>query len=170
MQKIEPIFNVYDDNISCDENLVNEDNRQFKNNLTYIYQDKIIPYTNRENYNKNSAIFQCNQEKNNYNKTFPNLNINDNDTCNIIYKSNNNINNDNLAKNFENKKNKKQKNSNNVEQIRILPENTNINKNIILNGSKKLIDTNSKNFKLICDTHDIILNYREKRSCACAIF
>ena len=49
-------------------------------------------------------------------------------------------------------------------------ENTNINKNIILNGSKKLIDTNSKNFKLICDTHDIILNYREKRSCACAIF
>ena len=38
-----------------------------------------------------------------------------------------------------------------------------------LDGSTKLIDTNSKNFRLYCDPHDVILNYREKKGCDCLL-
>ena len=38
-----------------------------------------------------------------------------------------------------------------------------------LDGSTKLIDTNSKNFRLYCDPHDVILNFREKKGCNCLI-
>ncbi len=40
---------------------------------------------------------------------------------------------------------------------------------IYLNGSTKLIDTNSKFFRLYCDPHDVILNFREKKGCNCLI-
>ena len=38
-----------------------------------------------------------------------------------------------------------------------------------LDGSVKLIDTNSKNFRLYCDPHDVLLNFKEKRGCKCLI-
>ena len=38
-----------------------------------------------------------------------------------------------------------------------------------LDGSTKLIDTNSKNFRLYCDPHDVILNFREKKGCDCLL-
>ena len=38
-----------------------------------------------------------------------------------------------------------------------------------LDGSSKLIDTNSKNFRLYCDPHDVILNFREKKGCNCLL-
>ena len=38
-----------------------------------------------------------------------------------------------------------------------------------LDGFTKLIDTNSKNFRLYCDPHDVILNFRENKGCNCLI-
>ena len=38
-----------------------------------------------------------------------------------------------------------------------------------LNGFTKLVETNSKNFRLYCDPHDVILNFREKKGCNCLI-
>ena len=38
-----------------------------------------------------------------------------------------------------------------------------------LDGFTKLIDTNSKYFRLYCDPKDVILNYREKKGCDCYI-
>ena len=38
-----------------------------------------------------------------------------------------------------------------------------------LDGFTKLMDTNSKYFRLFCDPHDVILNYREKKGCNCLL-
>ena len=39
-----------------------------------------------------------------------------------------------------------------------------------LDGFTKLINTNSKYFRLICDPHDVLLNFNEKKGCKCKIF
>ena len=38
-----------------------------------------------------------------------------------------------------------------------------------LDGFVKLIDTNSKFFRLYCDPHDVILNFTEKKGCNCIL-
>ena len=38
-----------------------------------------------------------------------------------------------------------------------------------LDGFVKLIDTNSKFFRLYCDPHDVILNFIEKKGCNCIL-
>ena len=38
-----------------------------------------------------------------------------------------------------------------------------------LNGHTKLSNTNYKNFRLICDPHDVLLNFNEKKGCTCII-
>ena len=38
-----------------------------------------------------------------------------------------------------------------------------------LNGHTKLSNTNYKNFRLICDPHDVLLNFNEKKGCSCII-
>ena len=38
-----------------------------------------------------------------------------------------------------------------------------------LDGFAKLIDTNSKDFRLYCAPKDVILNFREKKGCDCLI-
>ena len=38
-----------------------------------------------------------------------------------------------------------------------------------LDGYTKLINTNSKYFRLYCDPHDVLLNFNEKKGCKCLI-
>ena len=38
-----------------------------------------------------------------------------------------------------------------------------------LDGFTKLINTNSKYFRLYCDPHDVLLNFNEKKGCKCII-